>query len=1184
MSKIVEFFKNRIVISIIGLIVLSLLIWFIGPNIKFGEDNSAPLGSAVARLIVIMIILIAWGLNNLRMQMQDKKQNDELVEDLKDSQVNNATSEQTLEEMHLINDRFTQALSTLKKLKFKGNGNKKALYELPWYIIIGPPGSGKTTALINSTLDFPLAEQFGKGALQGVGGTRNCDWWFTNDAVLIDTAGRYTTQDSHKVVDSSAWEGFLNLLKRNRRRRPINGAIVAISLLDLLSQTDEERIMHAKTIRSRIDELMEKLEIRFPIYLMFTKTDLVSGFSEFFEDLGKEEREQVWGISLPNAPNVSQSPDFEYLDSEYNKLFERIYDRVLWRINQERDVSRRGFIQGFPQQMENLKGIVDSFIKQTFVKNRYQFQPYLRGMYFTSGTQDGTPIDRLMTSVSADFGFAREAVQQSNQQGKSYFLGQLFKNVIFPESELVGSNRKYETFIRWLQRASYVGFAGITIIMFVVWAGSFTRNKIYMNEVQTYIAEYKVENKRLNNWSSDLRTVLPSLNALGKASIVYNQNEHPWLSGMGLYDGNVDAAADKAYESQLKSVFLPRLLTYLESYLQKGHQGGDLYNTFRTYLMFQKVEHMDRDLISDWFKTNWLSQLHGEATKRKELELHLDALLNIDLPPSTLKSGLVTTTRTLLLRVPVSQRIYSRVKTSAKYAQKVNLLNEFGETVRNTFKNNPKVTKDLSTPLIFTLEGYENINLSPDSDVISNIVNERWVLSDDKTAKVDFIKADLDEISEKVKDHYLSDYKQHWNNIYNALEVESFKSMKNANDVLANFTDPVYSPLISILQIGATNTQLSSQMFANLADDNDKGVSGKLAGFAASNTKWTKVDKEFRSLNVLMRDTKNTPAPINGIIAKVQQLYEFVNEISVSPDPAKMSFDIAKARYQSGAGNAITSLYAYAKNTPEPVKRWLMTLSSETWKIVLQSAREHVNTEWRAQIYEPYMRGLAGRYPLKRSSRDELALFDFTEFFKPEGTIDKFYTSYMKPFVNTRDGQWKSRVIDNYSLGLSNDTLTQLQKAQSIKDIFFSTNPAIPSFSFQLKPHKMDKTDARFTLEVGDKSIAYSHGPKFWKTLNWTGNDENNRVRVIFEDLEEREHSKNYEGPWAWFRLQDHSVLKNTSKSNVYLVTYNVNKDKSDEIRKQDITHQVTYEIKAKSVNNPFSKNLLGSFTCPERI
>lgn len=1182
MTKIKEFFKNRIVISIFGLIIVSLLIWFAGPTIKFGDNNTAPLGSAISRLLLIMVILVAWGLNNLRIQNQEKKQNNELVNDLTESQAVDATSEQTQEELQIINDRFSQALSTLKKLKFKGRGNKKALYELPWYIIIGPPGSGKTTALINSTLDFPLAEQFGKGALQGVGGTRNCDWWFTNDAVLIDTAGRYTTQDSHKVVDSSAWEGFLNLLKRNRRRRPINGAIIAISLLDLLSQTEEERIMHAKTIRSRIDELMDKLEIRFPIYLMFTKTDLISGFSEFFEDLGKEDREQVWGISLPNAPGDSQSPDFDYLQSEYNTLFERVYDRVLWRVHQERDVVRRGAIQGFPQQMENIKGIIDGFIKQTFVKNRYQYQPYLRGMYFTSGTQDGTPIDRMMTSVSSGFGFSPDAVQQSQQQGKSFFIGKLFKHVIFPESELVGSNRKYETIIRWLQRSSYAGFAAVTIIMFFVWAGSFTRNEMYMSEVQEYVAEYKAEKKRLNNWSSDPRVVLPALNALGKASIVYNQDEHPWLSSMGMYDSNVDSAADDAYQSQLKTLLLPRLLGYLESYLQKGHRGGDLYNTFRTYLMFQKVEHVDKKVVLDWFTTNWKETLRGEATRRKELEIHLSALLELKLKPAKLKPQLVNATRSLLLQVPVSKRIYSRVKSNPAYMQKVNLLNEFGDTVRNSFKNNPQVIKNLKTPYMFTKEGYDNIDLSAESPVIANIVNERWVLSDDKSAKVDFIKADLDEISSKVKEHYLADYRQHWTNIYKSLEVESFSHLKNANDVLTNFTDPVYSPLISILQIGAANTQLSSQVFANMADDNDKGVAGKITGFAAENTKWTKVDKEFRNLNILLRESKNKPAAINGIIAKVQQLHEFVNEISVSPDPAKMSFEIAKARYQSGAGNAITSLAAYAKNTPQPVKRWLTTLSNETWKIVLQSAYQYVNAEWKTQIYQPYMRGLAGRYPIKRSSQDELALFDFTEFFKPGGTMDNFYSSYMKPFINTRGKSWASRTVDNYSIGFSRTTLKQLQKSQAIKDIFFRGNPAMPSLSFQLKPHKMDKIDARFTLELGNKSIEYSHGPKFWKTLQWVGDDEHNRVRIIFEDLNERQHAKDFDGPWAWFRLQDHSVLKKTRKSNVYLVTYNLkNRDK---VKRQDIAHAVTYQIKAKSVNNPFSKNLLGSFTCPERI
>ncbi|HEX5635986.1 MAG TPA: type VI secretion system membrane subunit TssM, partial [Gammaproteobacteria bacterium] len=149
MKKLIEILKNRIVISIIGLLALAIIIWFVGPYIKFGEGNTAPLESVVARLVAIMIIIVLWGLNNLRVQLQARKQNEELVDDLqannKDLKSDHASG-QTAEELHQLNQRFSQALATLKKLKFKGSRTSKALYELPWYIIIGPPGSGKTTA------------------------------------------------------------------------------------------------------------------------------------------------------------------------------------------------------------------------------------------------------------------------------------------------------------------------------------------------------------------------------------------------------------------------------------------------------------------------------------------------------------------------------------------------------------------------------------------------------------------------------------------------------------------------------------------------------------------------------------------------------------------------------------------------------------------------------------------------------------------------------------------------------------------------------------------------------------------------------------------------------------------------------------------------------------------------------
>lgn len=1177
MKKLKAFFLHPITIGVIGLVLVSLLIWFAGPQLKFGEDNAAPLANTTTRLLCIMVVVVLWGLNNLRLQLRDKKQNDSLVDDIQQNQqasTSSASNSQAAEEIQQINQRFSQALATLKKRRFGGKGNSKALYELPWYIIVGPPGSGKTTALVNSGLEFPLADQFGKGALQGVGGTRNCDWWFTNEAVLIDTAGRYTTQDSHRVVDSSAWEGFLSLLKRNRRRRPINGVIVAISLHDLLIQTEDQRTQNAKIIRARLDELMEKLQIRFPVYLMFTKSDLVSGFTEFYEDLNREDREQVWGVSLPNAPKASQSPHFDVLSEELETLVSRLYDRVLWRMHQERDAKRRGAINGFPQQMENLKTMVDSFVRQTFAPNRYQFQPYLRGVYFSSGTQDGTPIDRLMSSVSANFGFPREVSSLPNQQGKSFFLSRLFREIIFPESELVGSNVRYERLIRWVQRAVYVGLATVTVVTGLVWSGSFTQHTMFMSDVRSEIDQYQVERAKVKDWNKDIRVVLAPLNALVNASNVYDQEEHPWLSGLGMYDGRIDEGANKAYSVQLQELMLPRLIDSLERQLALGHSGGDLYKTFTVYMMFNKRDKMDKNLVTEWFHNQWDTQFSGEATRRQELREHLAALLALEMPPVDLNPRLVRDTRSTLLRVPVSQRIYERVKNNQEFAYDIDMRNQFGESVSAAFKDNPSAFK---IPALYTIDVYESLDLSNDSPLIADVEKEHWLLADDDSERVDFIAEDLDEISEKVKEHYLADYARVWTELLQRLELNKFSSIGQANDVLMSFTDPVYSPLMAVLQVTKQHTQLTTPVAQDLADDNKKGKKGKVASFVASKIETTRVDKQFRDLHVLLRETRGGMAPVDSAMQRIQQMQEFVAEVSMSPDPGKKSFDIVKARFQGGGGNPITALRAYAANQPNPVERWLTTMADETWRVLLGAAHHYVNTEWRAQVYSPYKQALAGRYPLNRSTADEMALFDFSAYFKPGGTVDLFYQEFISPFIDTRGG-WKNKSVDKYSIGFSSKTLKQVKKALNIKSVLFRKNAEAPSIALELKPLSMDEKHARFTLEVGEERLVYNHGPKFWKTLNWSGADENKRIRVMFQDLNDVLHDKSYSGPWSWFRLIDASSIGKTNRANVYRLTFTVDETGSSE------THSIVYEAKAASVNNPIQSGWLSSFRCPESI
>jgi type VI secretion system protein ImpL len=213
---------SRWFITFIGTAILAGLLWLFGPLLPPVED-------AEIRFVLIAAMLLIWAGVNLLLDAQRKHRDLALTEGATASVIGSTPVSAVNEEAEALRNRLRTALRSFKQtLRTRG-----CLYEQPWYVIIGPPGAGKTTALLNARLKFPLATEMGEGAVAGVGGTRLCDWWFTEDAVLIDTAGRYTTQDSDAPVDRAGWEAFLDLLKRTRPREPLNGVIVAFALSDI---------------------------------------------------------------------------------------------------------------------------------------------------------------------------------------------------------------------------------------------------------------------------------------------------------------------------------------------------------------------------------------------------------------------------------------------------------------------------------------------------------------------------------------------------------------------------------------------------------------------------------------------------------------------------------------------------------------------------------------------------------------------------------------------------------------------------------------------------------------------------------------------------------------------------------------------------------------------------------------
>jgi len=346
-----------------------------------------------------------------------------------------AAQERVGRELEAIRARFRQAAEDLEDARFASpDGHSRAVEELPWYVLIGAPGSGKTTALLNAGLRLPLYTGESPPAVPGVGGTRNCDWWFTDEAVLVDTAGRYTTQDSDRKADAAAWLGFLALLKESRPSRPLNGAIVTVSVTDLLLWTKVERTKYAAHVRMRLSEMYAALNQRFPVYAMVTKLDLLAGFTEFFGDLDAAGRSQVWGTTFPLDIDPAQIA--EPYAADFTALENRLGAEMLARLHEERDLQRRAAIYRFPQQFHALGPLVGEYLAQAF-GTRVNDQPLqLRGVYFTSGTQEGNPIDRVLAALARTFRLERAAATGMGGTGRSYFLARLLREVVFSEAGL----------------------------------------------------------------------------------------------------------------------------------------------------------------------------------------------------------------------------------------------------------------------------------------------------------------------------------------------------------------------------------------------------------------------------------------------------------------------------------------------------------------------------------------------------------------------------------------------------------------------------------------------------------------------------------------------------------------------------------------------------------------------------
>ncbi|HEV3210766.1 MAG TPA: type VI secretion protein IcmF/TssM N-terminal domain-containing protein, partial [Chthoniobacterales bacterium] len=284
--------------------------------------------------------------------------------------------------------------------KFEAAG--KDFYGLPWYVIAGEPGSGKTEAIRRSQAGFPpgLQDEF-----QGVGGTINMNWWFTNYAVILDTAGRLIFEEV-EAGTTSEWREFLGLLKKNRPNCPVNGLLLTIPVESLIRDTPEEMERKAGKIARQLEVIQRELDVRFPVFVLLTKCDLMNGFREFFDDLNDTRaQQQMLGWSNPaplDAPFRS-----ELLEEHLRTVTKRLNRRRLGLLADPVPVEAGGRridevdrLFEFPQSLMGLAPRLRRYLETIFIAGEWSRRPlFLRGIYFTSSMREGSELDEELAHL-----------------------------------------------------------------------------------------------------------------------------------------------------------------------------------------------------------------------------------------------------------------------------------------------------------------------------------------------------------------------------------------------------------------------------------------------------------------------------------------------------------------------------------------------------------------------------------------------------------------------------------------------------------------------------------------------------------------------------------------------------------------------------------------------------------------
>jgi len=1092
-------------------IVLSLLVWWVGPLIAIGTFY--PMVSVLVRGIIIALIL-TWALWPLVASALGY-----LFRHFRAPKISNKKSRQR----DRVSARFFDAIRTLKYIGIAGQKTlwqrlryrlrNDYLNEKPWFLIIGPSGSGKTSLVNESGKRFLLSEQYGFTQTADIGPTRDCNLWLTDKAVYIDTAGEWTQLHGLSDEASKAQGRLFSLIRRYRQHPGIDAIVLCLDAHWLLHASLTERKSLADALRARMLEVASYFRNDIAVYLAVNNLDSLSGGSAFLSMMSEEILAQ--GIGFTIVSDSAGKLDFPQSDAEYSYLLARVSRYVQEMLHSTHSNELRQQLLFFTESLGNLRKPLFNLLEQIVPQSPVGYSAQMRQIWLGS-TQVLQLGDSPLTEV------------EPRPTGQIY--SPMLDNAIVERGTLNSRALPLRARIGRTLRYSLV----FLLLAFAV--NMLVTRYLWEEEYIAYMSASFDETKRMvreipatNRISDDLISAYEQLGYMNaqlsnSASLMVNPYFEHRL---------INQQAEQTYHRHLFKFFWPALERYVSEEMERdiSSSDADVYNTLKIYLMMGKPEHRSATELENWFLARWsrfAPQGYSDADKRL-FGLHLRTIfkesLQSEAPVTKLNPELIRMARVKAMAIPVHVRVLQDLKIKVpSNIENVSLASAAGANVSLMLRRKGQATvTDMAVPAFYTLASYHDV-FKPqlNSAVTSMIREEAWVLRDsdgnvDKARALDYGQ----KLSDEVRKLYLLEYADSWESFLKDVHVRPVSNLDDAALLARQFSDPS-SPLANLLRFVTRQTGLSQtdgndvsgwmskrrMELENARRDIVGEISGERSRFRITPEK--SLEQRFEVVRRLGAQLMQPGGNNDPLARGFEELYNQLSSLAVS----------LRAGEVMPQNSAISRLRIAAAQQPEPVRSIMLDLLEVGNHQSLQQSRNNLNNSAAIFATDVCKNVLSGRYPFNRRARDEVGIGDFARMFGPAGSMKRYFDQHLAPYVDNTAG--KLRIREGSRGLLSASTLKAFESAMLIGDTFFNGGDKV-SFSLYLRPLSLSPNIMEAVLDIDGEVIRYSHGSIQPVAVQWPGKNGGAYVRLSFKDMNGKIESVSFNGPWALFHLYDKS-------------------------------------------------------------